>query len=50
MEFMIEEGDGEYLQETLNLCHPLDTTDPNAVALFIEVQLNFISTYLSNFQ
>lgn len=48
MDYLIENGNGEYLQERLNLCHPVDTeSDTDSAALFeshILVLLYYIET------
>ena len=48
IEELIESGDGAAIQETFNLCDPLDTTNAQEIATFYYILIQHIAQYLNN--
>lgn len=49
-DYLLENGETEYVQEQLNLCNPVDVESEADVSSFYETQLAFISEYIERFQ
>lgn len=50
MQYYIDIGITEYLENILNVCQPIDVTSNYDVARFFGGQINFISSYLQQNQ
>lgn len=46
----IQSGQGEYLRDALNLCHPVDTSSLLDIAALYEHYILFIMDYINSFQ
>lgn len=46
----IQNGQGEYLQDTLNLCHPVETNSMFDIAALYEHYILFITDYINRLQ
>lgn len=47
---LIQNGEGEHLQETLNLCHPVDTNSPFDIGALYENYILFVTDYINRLQ
>lgn len=46
LDYLIENHNGEYIQERLNLCNPLDTNSPSDIAALYEAHFSAIVQYI----
>lgn len=50
LDALVENGDGERIQEILHLCHSVDTDSHADVAALFEIYYDYISMYINVFQ
>jgi len=48
--YLFENGADDYLQERLRLCNPINSSNPQEVALLFELFIDLISNYIRRFQ
>lgn len=50
IDLLLWAGEGADVQERLNLCHPVDTNNQNAISFVFESIIRFINDYIEQFQ
>lgn len=50
IEYLLQAGNGEYLQQRLNLCFPVDTVSETDSAALIETTIQQLLSYVETFQ
>lgn len=50
LELMLWADEGLRVQELLNLCHPVDTNNQQAISFVFESIIEFINNYIEQFQ
>lgn len=50
LDYLVENHEGEYIQERLNLCHPVDTNSRQDIGTLFESHIAAIVTYINQNQ
>lgn len=50
IDYLVQNGNGEYLQQRLNLCHPVDTESATDSASLIETTIQQLLYYVETYQ
>lgn len=48
--YLVVNGEGEYLSQRLNLCHPVDTDNEADVASLYELTMRAVLSYINEYQ